>query len=210
LRELLPSGLSVALVRETGICYAKIDTAFPNEHKGPGKTPVRTALAGSENCWGALDKLLRRDIVLAVMGVDRGVVRVIPPGNDESPLPKHIELKALVLLPATSNPCGTDRMLGGQIIFDVRPLKVLRVGDSAIRIFDTRGGPMVLLRNNDVSRLNGNYTFGGHVFFSVNEKLYLTYKGYDCLNCSTTHMTRYVYDLSGDTPKIVYDGRLWP
>jgi hypothetical protein len=239
LEELLPPGRSVALVgKMLMIRYAKTDTPFSKEYNASGNTAAGTVLAGSEDCSrsGIKHGLVRerRDkvrihapkrvgsvirawpphFVLAVMGIDRAVVRRVPISDDESTLPGHVELKARVLESSIYNPCMTDRMWGFETQIgsrhpkkDIRPRKVLRVGDSAIRIFDTGHGPIIMSRNNDVFRLRGNFAFGGHVFFSVNEKLYLTYESYDCPGCPTTYKTRYVYDLSGGIPKLVYDDR---
>ena len=182
-------------------------TTFPDELlKALGEPCAGTLLVGAEDCLGVGDRLLHGDFGVAVMGVDRAVIRLVSIREDESPLPEHIELKAHVLLPLTSNPCKSDRLVARRSISSILPSKVLRVGDSVLR-FSTDHGPTVLFRINDVFRLCGACT-SGHIFFRVNDKLYLTYEGSDCCDCSTRLLTRYVYDLSSGTPKLVYDDRL--
>jgi hypothetical protein len=176
LRQHLLSDFTVALVRKTGICYAKTDIAFSRERRGRDEPSLRTALAGSENCWGPMDKALHGDFVLAVVGIDRAAGRLLKLSNDEWPLPKDIELKARVIADTNSSPGMGDQIGGDQFYLSILVPKVRRVGDSSFQLHNTGGGPIILLNKNDVFGLCGNM-LDQPIFFSVHEKLYLTYEG---------------------------------
>ena len=89
--------------------------------------------------------------------------------------------------------------------------KVLRAANVTLLLFELLAdgapwepGPTVALLNGEVFLLEGACTYGEPTFFSVNDRLYLTYTAtVGCCGCGEMHF--FVYDFSSGTPKKVYD-----
>ena len=64
-------------------------------------------------------------------------------------------------------------------------------------------GPAVVAKGGQVYLLKGECAYGEPKFFFVNERLYVTYNAtVECCACGNSHS--FVYDLSADTPEMVY------
>lgn len=89
------------------------------------------------------------------------------------------------------------------------PPKVATVGDVTMLRFGLneeverfrRNGPILLAFKDQLFRLEGWCT-GSPVFFSVNDKFHVAYR---VVCCGCGERILYVYDLSGDAPKMVYE-----
>jgi hypothetical protein len=193
-----------------GVCGARTTDAFTyNYHTGDLEA---TRLSGTEECFTVRDneRLLTR-FSMAVVGADPAAVRLVPLKDDKSPVPKEIELKARKL--AAVHIEEPQKLYDGSrvpiSVSDAQP-KVLRTDNVTLLIFELQAdgepwepGPTVALTSAGVFRLDGACTYGEPVFFSVNDKLYLTYDAtVHCCGCGDTNF--FVYDLSSGTPKLVY------
>jgi hypothetical protein len=181
-------GLDVVLIGEKGICTAKTGrTVRFVETKGP--TTKGTVLVGEQGCHGDFD--------LAVFGVERSAIHLIPTRHDASSVPKDLVSKARRLLKSTPN-------LGDSLPVSQSPTNVVRMGHVALLSFGrgwTGYGPSVLVVNNNIFPL-AKQLVDRPLFFSINNKLHLT-----CLwaGGNVARIYRVVYDLSGGAPKKVYD-----
>ncbi|MEW6530751.1 MAG: hypothetical protein AB1473_07945 [Thermodesulfobacteriota bacterium] len=198
LRDSFEAGRNVVLVRKEGICAARITgpcTYCDNYglHKG-------SQFAVAEDCQQGFN--------VAIVGVDRTAVHVLSPQEDKSPLPKDVELEARRLL-STS----LGRLDGPAKVLD-EPPRALRVKHDILLLFvkyevlksgrikDREDGAHqapVLIMDNNVFPLPFTY---GHIFFSVDGKLHLACTVAGPLAARTY---RKLYDLSGETPRKVYD-----
>jgi hypothetical protein len=201
LADSFQSGLSVVLLGNGGVCRAKTGDKCTFDMTGEV-----TQVVGTEECLAGLDQeevLKNERFVIAVVGLDPAVVRLVSPSDDKSPLPKEIELSARRLLEPSEPPADAHP---AHILSDSPP-RILRVKHLALVGFwskepawPTAQGPPILLDNDRIFRLQGWCT-DSYVFFSVNYKLHLTYSN-SCCSCGWN--CRLVYDLSGETPKLVY------
>ncbi len=201
LADSLKPGLKVVLVSNDVKCSAKTGRTFtPLDND-----PKSTRLEGTEKCLtehrdgggGSLDATTR----LAVLGVDASAVRVIEPKTDKSFLSAETQLKARKL---------ASSVYEGWRSMDVSdaPPDVSHVGNTAFLLFDPSEasdcyGLPVLVLNNNVFSLKGHCVSNPPFFFSVNEKLYVSYWALvACCGCGDSNF--FVYDLSGKSPKLVY------
>jgi hypothetical protein len=207
-------GLKVVLMSRAGNCRAKTADTFIWEHPLSGyKFPV-TRLIGSSNCLTVETEeraLERFDI--AVVGAEPAAVRVVIPKDDKSMVSKKMELQARKLAESYIKR-EFRKSYYPTSVSDAKP-KVFRKGNVTLRIFELQStiekgtfpwepGPTVALTNTGVFLLEGLCTYGVPKFFSVNDKLYLTYKPtLGCCGCGNIHF--FVYDVSSGTPKKVYE-----
>ncbi len=201
-----PTGLDVVLISKKAKCTAKTAKTFTEDHVS--NEFEATQLTATENCF-AKDHKNRFDI--AVVGIDPSAVHLMPPQNDRSPVSKEVELKARKLVtPKIESPRKIVDMTQVPIsLSDAQP-KVLRVGKFTLLTFDLNAegkpwepGPTAILTGGQVFRLEGTCTYGEPMFFSVNDRPYLTYTAtVACCGCGDTNF--FVYDLSSGIPKMVY------
>jgi hypothetical protein len=202
LADSVPPCTPVALVSHTGICSVTALYRFHYDHPGGGDFEA-TVLEGSEECL--------RDATVAVLGVDTGAIRLISPKEDQS-VRKDLESSARGLLKhwITAEDKSQERI--GDI--DQNPLskappRLSTVGDITMLRFALNeaaeqvrtDGPILLFFKDQLFRLEAWCT-GDPVFFSVNDKLHVAYRAV-CCGCGERIL--YVYDLSGDAPKMVYE-----
>jgi len=202
-------GLNVVLVGRSGICIAKTGEAFKYEHHVEDFEVTR--VVGTEPCPVFKDEKPFEEYHIAVVGTDPAMVNLVSLKDDKSQVPKEIELKAREL--------AAPKMKGPQRLSDMRRVpislsdaqpKVLRTRNVTLLVFDLwadgepwQPGPTVALMNGKVFLLDGACTYSEPTFFSVNDKLYLTYHAtVACCGCGDTNY--FVYDLSSGTPKMVY------
>jgi hypothetical protein len=203
LAEKFAPGLSVTLVGEKGICIAK--TGDICSFNFPSGAEEVTQVVGTEDCLARLgaEELFKNErFRIAVVGIDCTAVRLESLEND-STLAKGIELNARRLV----EPSKPSLDAHPATVLSDSPPRVLRFKNVTLLLFTskepawpTAKGPPVMLYNNTVFRLQGWCT-DGYVFFLVNDKLYLTYWN-SCCACGWN--CQLVYDLSGETPKLVY------
>jgi hypothetical protein len=185
LADSLKSGLDVVLVSKDTKCSAKTGETFTEVLSNEFKA---TRLKGTEKC-------LIGDI--AVLGVDASVVRVIEPKTDESFLSAEIKLKARKF---ASSEYDVE-------VADSSP-DVFGVGNTAFLLFEPSEvsplyGLPVLVLNNNVFSFKGLCASKPPFFFSVKEKLYVSYWAtVACCGCGD--LNYFVYDVSGKSPKLVY------
>lgn len=192
---LFEQGRTVVLVCEKGSCSTKTANTFTDEY-GPGSLEIKaTRLTGTEKCF-AVDDVVHISPI-AVVGADSSVVRVIEPKTDESFLSAEIELKARKF---ASSEYDVD-------VADSAP-DVFGVGNTAFLLFECKSkvlfwyGLPVFVINNNVFPLNGLCASKPPFFFSVKEKLYVSYWAtVACCDCGDSNF--FVYDLSGESPKLV-------
>ena len=205
LADSLKPGRKVVLVSKDVKCSAKTGRTF----EGLGNDPTSTRLEGPEKCltvhWDGFSGLPESTRV-AVLGVDASVVRVIEPKTDESFLSAEIQLKAREFASSEYRKRAGSEYEGS---IDVADPKVFGVGNTAFLLFNPEneflpwyGLPVLVLNNNFVS-LKGRCVSDPPFFFSVKEKLYVSYWAtVGCCDCGDSNF--FVYDVSGKSPKLVY------
>jgi hypothetical protein len=188
---------NVALISDAGVCNTRTLYRFLYQHPG-GEEFQATLLEKSAECPEA--------VVVAVIGVNARAVRPIPSRHDESPVPRNVESRVRRLLDPPEGE-GQERYKEVGIELSTTSPKVLKVDHVTMLRFGLNDvgelknkGPGVICVNDQLFRLEGWCT-QNHRFFSVYEKLHLSYT---CFCCGCGEVIFYVYDLSGKTPKIVY------
>lgn len=208
LADVFKPGLKTVLLGNSGTCEAiTADTfIYPED-----KQLETTRLKGTEKCLAEVDtKRFRigRQLRVAVVGVDSSAVRVVEPKTNESPLSKEIEQSARKI--ASSEYQRNFRNPEGSVI-DVAdfPADVFSVGNAAFFLFKctdefyNQDGLPVLALNNNAFLLEGACAFRSPFFFFVKEKLCVSYWAtVACCGCGDSNF--FVYDLSGESPKLVY------
>lgn len=209
-------GLNVVLVSKKGSCSAKTAKTFtdgPLNHKA-------TRLLLTQECaaLGAAEENRRvfAGFYIAVVGADPAAVSVVPVMDDRSPVPKEIEQKARKLAARhIEKPHDSyDDTEYPVTVSDAKPT-VLRAENVTLLTYElqvTYGseapipwepGPTVAWTNTGVFLLDGACTYGEPKFFSVNNRLHLTYSAtVYCCGCGDTNF--FVYDLSDESPELVY------
>jgi hypothetical protein len=186
-------GLDVILINEKETCKVKTGSAFSFEYVyGPDDLVKATNLSGMEKC--------PKRFTIALVGASSESVQLHSPKLVQSPLHKDAELRAYRLVepvtPAPEDPYG---------LASPHPL-AFEVGRFTLLKFKWKGegdeGPFLLYFEGQLFQPEGNCA-SGHAFFSVKEKLYLTYHEGGCFSGVNTF---YVYDLSGASPRMVYSG----
>lgn len=210
LADAFKPGLSVVLVGKMGVCRAKTVDAFPYEHHV--EDFEATHLSGTEECFAVKDnKRLFSSFRMAVVGADPAAVRLVALKDDTSPVPQEMQLKARKLaVPRIEEPKRVIDMTPVPVRLSDSDPKVLRAKNVTLLIFELLAdgdpwepGPTVALINGAAFRLAGACTYGEPIFFTVNDKLHLTYTAtVACCGCGDTNF--FVYDLSSGTPKLVY------
>lgn len=210
--------LDVVLVGKKCICSAKTATTFTFEHVYH-KFEV-TGLSASQECGdvGAGDEIrgFFAGFYMAIVGADPTAVRVVSVMDDRTPVPKKIEQEARKTAARHiegPNDSSDDTEVT-VTISDLQP-RVLRAENVTLLVFQLQikgddvpqnpwaPGPTVAWTNAGVFLFGGACTYGEPKFFSINDKLYVTYKAtVDCCGCGD--MNFFVYDLSGKSPKLVY------
>jgi hypothetical protein len=206
LADSFKSGLNVVLVGKKGICKARSGQTFTYEL--PAGDLKATRVLGTAECPVPKDEAPLKEYRVAVVGADPAAVRVAEPKTDGSPLPKEIESKARKI--ARSEYQRNFRDSEGSVA-DVAdsPPDVFSVGNTAFLLFKcsdefyNQDGLPVLVLNNNAFLLKGSCAIRSPCFFSVNEKLYVAYSAtVACCGCGDVNF--FVYDLSGESPKLVY------
>jgi hypothetical protein len=199
LADSLKPGLEVVLVSKDVKCSAKTGRTF----EPLSNLSKSTRLEGTENC---LTKGKKRDIDVVVLGVDASAVRVIEPKTDESFLSAETQLKAREFARSEYRKRAGSEYEGS---IDVADPDVFGVGNTAFLLFEPENevlpwyGLPVLVLNNNVFSLKGRCVSNPPFFFSVKEKLYVSYWAtVACCDCADSNF--FVYDLSGKSPKLVY------
>jgi|GEM_PF-5629384 len=137
-------------------------------------------------------------------------VHFVPPKEDDSFLPKHLELKALLLAAGANVTYFPLRVspgmrIWGNVTTHLALPKPLMADDAVLLLRDR--APILLVMNNDVFRFQGDCK-SGQLFFSVNDRLHLIYQANLCWpwvrSCSDVPDITYVYDLSDGVPELVY------
>ncbi|HMK34173.1 MAG TPA: hypothetical protein VK463_03830 [Desulfomonilaceae bacterium] len=198
-----PPCTQVALVSDTGICSVTTLYRFHYDHPGGGDFEA-TVLKGSRECL--------KDAHVAVLGVDIGAIRLLSLKEDQSPVRKDLPSRARELLKRWMTTEEKSETRVGDIEqnpLSSSPPKMFTVGDITMLRFALNeeaeqfrtDGPIVLYFKDQVFRLEGWCT-GDPVFFSVNDKIHIAFRSW-CCGCGQRIL--YVYDLSGSTPKIVYE-----
>jgi len=200
-------GLSVALLGEAGICTAKTGDmcSFSFSH-GPGGV---TQLVGAEKCLAVRDDVelfKKHPFYIAVVGVDPAAVRIVLPNDDHSPLPKDAILWARQILDSLDLgiPASEPQLPGYRVS---SPPQMLRVKNVVLFKFEfvreSHGHEraLVLLVNNRLFRLGRHGCPGEYTFFTVNDKLHITF--WDG-SCGAGIVDKVVYDLSSGRPKLLY------
>jgi hypothetical protein len=206
------SGLNVVLVGKDGKCTAKTGKTFIPEWGGADEFKA-TGLKGIEKCFtlyrNGRNESLQETTRVAVLGVDASVVRVIEPKTDESLLSAETQLKAHKFASSEYRKRAGSEYEGS---IDVADPDVFGVGNTAFLLFECESevlpwyGLPVLVLNNNVFSLKGLCASKPPFFFSVKEKLYVSYWGtVACCDCGDSNF--FVYDLSGKSPKLVYKNR---
>ena len=192
LADSLKPGLKVVLVTKDVKCSAKTGRTIKAQYRDPEST----GLEGTEKCLILHSGSLDVQTCVAVLGVDASEVRVIEPKTDKSFLSAETQLKA-------------HKIASSEYYKDVAdsPTDVFGVGNTAFLLFnpsevlDYYGLPVLVL-NNNAFPLQG-LCVDRPFFFSVKEKLYVSYWAADsCCACGEANF--FVYDLSGESPKLVY------
>lgn len=209
LTNIFKPGLNAVLIGKTGICGAKTSAAFLFD-KYPDFRATR--LTGADDCFTVKDdEEIFRSFRIAVVGADPAAVRLVSLQEGGTPIPKDIEVNARKL--ATPHIEEPQKVSDGSRVpvgLSDTPPKVLRSQNVTLLIFELQAdgepwepGPTVALINEKLSLLEGACTYGEPMFFSVNGKLYLTYRAtVACCGCGDSNT--FVYDLSNGTPKKVY------
>lgn len=208
LADAFKPGLSAVLVSKKGVCVARTAETSTQAHHVEDFHATR--LSGPEGCFPVEDdESSFSKFCIAVVGTDPAAIRVVSPKDDKSPVAKEIESKARKLaVPHIQEPQRLYDMSRVPVT-DAKP-KVLRTEKVTLLIFEIQAegepwapGPTVALTNAGVFLLEGACTYGDPTFFSVNDKLYVTYNAtVACCGCGDTNF--FVYDLSRPTPKKVY------
>ena len=212
LNDSFEAGRNVVLLRELGICAAKIAEACTycdnwGRHKG-------SQIAVGEDCQGGFN--------VAVVGVDPAAVHLVSPQQDKSPVPKDVELEARRLLSISLEDFDypAERKTWLRKVLNDQP-KALRVEPGILLLFMKTKSTLskymyatdhrrwlaksweheepVLVVNNSVLPLPATK---GHLFFSVNDRLHLVCT---LLHPHSSHSNKCVYDLSSGTVRMVYD-----
>jgi hypothetical protein len=193
--------LNVILVSKKGNCCTETADTFKDEHASYEFKATHLTRIG--NCLTEDDQ---KRFSVAVVGIGPSEVHVIEPKTDKSALSEDIELKARKI--ASS---AYQEIRAIQEVRDVAdsPPDVFSVGNTAFLLFkctDTflnqDGLPILVLKNN-AFLLEGSCAFRSPFFFSVKKKLYVSYWAtVACCGCGDSNF--FVYDLSGESPKLVY------
>jgi hypothetical protein len=183
---------NVVLISSNGVCNTRTLFRFIYEHPGGGEFEA-TLLEKSSECPGG---------IVAVIGVDARAVRPIFPIDAHAPLSEELELEARRVL----NESGAGK--GALPAIADSSAKVVKVGRVTLLKFRTENGnsrdePLTFAA---VLSVNNNFVPLGvcttkHLFFSVYDRLHLAYTK-EC--CACGEVIFYVYDLSDEVPKIVY------
>jgi hypothetical protein len=206
------AGRNVVLVRKEGTCIARITGSCT--YCDPYGLHEGSQLTVAEGCQEGFN--------IAVVGVDRMAVHLVSFEEDKSPLPENIESEARRLLSASLEgfDYSKERKIWLRKVLNDAP-KVFRVEHGILLLFMKAESTLtnymydkehrrwvaktweseepVLVVNNNVMPLPATKN---HVFFSVNERLYLVCT---LLHPRYSHSSRYVYDLSSGTVTMVYN-----
>jgi hypothetical protein len=192
--------LKVVLVSESGKCRVKTSSKFKEENPVTDFKFEATHLTDMGGCF------IEEDRVVAVIGVDPSAVEVVEPKTDKSLLTKDMELKARKIASAAYRKFRVD-----QSAPDVAgsPPDVFSVGSAAFLLFKctedffNQDGLPVLVLKDTAFLLEGTCALKSPFFFSANGKLHVSYWAtVACCGCGDSHF--FVYDLSGASPKLVY------
>lgn len=208
-------GRSVTLLTEAGTCSAETAGTFTFDYPPGLHYFEATFLKGDEKCLsGAMGT--------AVVGADPSAVSVISPSDDKSPVPGYLKNKALRLLEGKYETwqIGSYGRTDFLKTVEVKARRVLRLNDPggrepprsvALLMFGYgtsdgwlhKNGPLAVLIDNRVFWLKGSCTWN-HLFFSVNNRIYIAYTASFGGGCGGGQRDLYVYDLSSRIPEEVY------
>jgi hypothetical protein len=207
LADAFKAGLNVVLVGRERYCKAKTAGTFTDDLSVSHQdSPVKaTRLAWTRRCSIREDA---KDFDLAVVGVDPDAVEVIEPQTCH---PLDLETKARLVAKSPPDPCDSP---GHQRCFQEyvadSPPAVFRLGDATLFIFKYTeenfgdDGPLILAVRDKVFRLSGTCIYSRPFFFTVNNKIHLAYWAtVGCCGCGDSWF--FVYDLSGESPQLVYE-----
>ncbi len=202
LADSFKAGLNVVLVSGKARCTGKTAGTFVNEHLGHEFDA--TYLTGTAECLTEVDNTWYE---IAVVGVALSGVHVVEARNDKSPLSQEMEAKARKVAKTGYKALSAP----GEHVKDVADSapEVFRAGDAAFLLFKctdeflNQDGLPVLVLNNNAFLLEGSCAFRSPFFFTVNNKLHVSYGAtVACCGCGDSNL--FVYDLSGESPELVY------
>jgi len=193
--------LDVVLVTAKSHCSARTGDTFADELATGGQEFKATHLKGTENCH------LEDKFSVAVVGVNPSRVNFVDATSDKSPLSKEVELKAREV--ARSGYQNLAESADPEVNVADSPPDLFRVGNTAFLLFRSteeflnEDGLPVLVLNDNAFLLQGTCAFGPPFFFTVKEKLHVSYWAtVSCCGCGDSNF--FVYDVSGESPKLVY------
>ena len=202
-------GLNVVLLNQTELCNARTADVFTDKDFYD-EDFAATRLLGNGSCFKVKEnESWYTGFDIAVVGADPSTIKLVPLKDDRSPVPKHIEAKArkLVISEVETPQDVSDPDTIPVTVSKSQPI-VHRAAHVTLLTFELladgspwQHGPTVALINGKIFLLDGLCTNIQPIFFSVNDKLYLTYM-YG--GCDTGDRRFYVYDFSSGIPKMVY------
>ncbi len=203
------AGLNVVMLSRSGMCVARTGQTFKYEHHVEDFDATR--VVGAEDCPVFRDEAPFGDYRIAVVGTDPEAVQLVHPSGDKTPVSKEVESEARDI--AAPSLQGLQKVLDtsqAKTALSAAPPKVIRVGEITLLTFELtldgepwEPGPTVILTKAGTFLLQGACTYGDPIFFTVRDKLYVTYTAtVSCCACGDTNYL--VCDLSGETPVMVY------
>ncbi len=187
LADAFEAGLGVVLLNEGGVRQAKTASVFEYDHPGGGFTATRLMDVEEDRKPGTH---------IAIVGKDTDGILRTSAADTPILVPADLECRARRLLRSSAPE------LGPWPLGRVAP-RVIRSPHADLIVFafdEGSDGPAVLHTGNTLFRVEGWCT-SRHELISVDGTQYLAYWN-SCCGCGWSELR--VYELSGDTPKIVY------
>jgi len=204
LADKLEADLPVVLLGQNEICAANTAGTFRDEYSSSEFTAAH--LSTDKECLSDKSGQERRFNV-AVIGVEPEAIKASGLNESKQPLPMAVEYSARkVARDAYHKFAAPDQP--HRDVAESRP-DVFRAGDAAYLLFkctdeflNQDGLPILVLKNNTF-RLEGTCAFKQPFFFTVNDKLHISYWAtVACCGCGDSNF--FVYDLSGGAPKLLH------
>jgi hypothetical protein len=200
------------LVGKGGVCGARTAGSL-DDNDSEDTRARRTRITGADPCLSIIDneKVVADRFGIALVGDAALRVRPVTSKADADALSGAWGARARRLAEKIFQGNGQEQPVKdgiGTALADAKP-KVLKAAGVTVAIFDLQidrmpwePGPTVLMTKTGAFLLQGACTYG-HMFFFVNDRLHLTYRGtVHCCGCGDINF--FVYDVSDDTPAVVY------